>query len=199
MMLRAVLLSALLATPALAHDPHPPAATPPAATGQALPLALGGPFRLTDQHGNLRTEVDPEGRLQLLFFGYAACKAICTVALPQMASLTQRLRARGIPIRPIMVTVDPERDTPDVMARTLGALDPDFLGLTGSPEALAAIYRNFAVDNSVVFTEPSGQPVYAHGSLLYVIDRKGKFLTLIPPVLSDDRAEQIIAAFAPQG
>ena len=199
MTLRAALLSVLLATPALAHDTLPPPNPLPAVTGQALPLPLGGPFSLTDQHGNPRTEVDPEGRLQLLFFGYAACEAICTVALPQMAGLTQRLRARGIPIRPIMVTVDPERDTPQVMARVLGALDPDFVGLTGSPEALAATYRSFSVDNSVVFTNPSGQPVYAHGGLLYVLDGKGKFLTLIPPVLSDDRAEQIIAAFAPQG
>jgi protein SCO1 len=192
-MLRAALLAVLLASPVLAHDTHPPA------TGKALPLPLGGPFRLTDQHGNPRTEVDPDGRLQLIFFGYAACESICTVALPQMAGLTQRLRARGIAIRPIMITVDPDNDTPERMDHTLAPLDPDFLGLTGSPEALAAAYRNFAVDNAVVFTDPTGQPVYAHGSLLYVLSGQGKFLTVIPPVLSDDRAEAIIAAFAPQG
>lgn len=195
----AALLCALLAQPAVAHDTHQPASPPPAAAGKALPLPLGGPFRLTDQHGNTRTEVDPEGRLQLLFFGYAACESICTVALPQMAGLAQRLRARGIAIRPIMITVDPERDSGAVMARVLDALDPDFLGLTGSTEALAASWRNFAVESAVVFTDPAGQPVYAHGSLLYLLDGEGKFLTLIPPVLSDNRAEEIIAGYAPQG
>jgi protein SCO1 len=195
----AVLLAMLLASPAGAHDTVAPGDPLPSAMGQALPLPLGGPFTLTDQHGNARSQVDPEGRLQLLFFGYAACDSICTVALPQMAGLTARLRDRGVPIRPVMITVDPARDTPQAMAAALTPLDPDFLGLTGSPEALADVYRSFAVENQVVYTDPAGQPVYAHGSLLYVLDGQGKFLTIIPPILSDDRAEEIIAAFAPAG
>lgn len=199
MIVRAVLLVASLATPAVAHDTRANEKPLPAPTGQALPLPLGGPFRLTDQHGRERTEVDPEGRLQLLFFGYAACESICTVALPQMAGLTARLRARGIALRPIMITVDPERDTAPAIRHALGPLAPDFLGLTGSPEALAAVYRQFAVERSVVLADAAGQPVYAHGSFLYLLDGQGKFLTIIPPVLSDDRAEEIIAAFAPQG
>lgn len=179
---------------ASAHDaPHP--ALPPA-EGVPLPFALGGPFTLTDQHGRTRTEADPDGRLQLLFFGYANCEAICTVALPQMAGIVQNLRARGIPVRPVMVTVDPENDTPEVMDAALEKLDPDFVGLTGSTEALAATYKAFSVENSVVFTNPAGNPVYAHGSLLYLLDGDGGFLTVIPPILSDERATEIIAAFA---
>ena len=184
-MLWAALVAVMLATGAAAQDP--------------LPLPLGGPFTLIDQHGQIRSEVDPGGRLQLVFFGYAACESICSVALPQMAHLAARLHARGIGVTPIMVTVDPDHDTPKAMDRVLGALDPDFVGLTGSPEALAAARRNFAVERTVVFTDPAGQPVYAHGSLLYLLDGEGKFLTLIPPVLSDDRAEEIIAGYAPQG
>lgn len=199
MIWRAALIAVVLAHPALAHDTHPTAKPPPATAGQALPLPLGGAFRLTDQHGNSRTEVDPEGRLQLLFFGYAACESICTVALPQMATLTKRLRDQGIAIRPVMVTVDPENDTPEAMVRALAPLDADFVGLTGTPEALAAVYRSFAIESSVVFTDPAGQPVYAHGSLLYVLDGQGKFLTILPPILSDDRAAEIIAAFAVGG
>ncbi|MGQ0565044.1 MAG: SCO family protein [Gemmobacter sp.] len=199
MRIPALLIAALLAAPAAAHDSQPHARTLPAPAGQALPLPLGGPFRLTDQHGRERTEVDPDGRLQLLFFGYAACESICSVALPQMAGLAARLRAKGIPIRPVMITVDPDRDTGPAMDRVLAPLDPDFVGLTGSPEALEAAYRHFAVENEVVFINPAGQPVYAHGSLLYLLDGQGRFLTLIPPILSDDRAEAIIAAFAPPG
>ena len=154
---------------------------------------------LTDQHGRPRTEVDPEGRLQRVFFGYAACESICTVALPQIARLAQHLRDRGIAIRPIMITVDPENDTPQVMDHALAALDADFLGLTGTPQALAAVYRRFAIENSVVFTDLAGQPVYAHGSLLYLLDAQGRLLSILPPVLADDRLEGIIAAFAVRG
>jgi protein SCO1/2 len=194
----AALALCAVAAAANAHDaPH---GTPPlpAAEGLALPLALGGPFTLTDQHGRTRTEADPDGRLQLLFFGYAHCEAICTVALPQMAGIVQDLRAQGIPVRPVMVTVDPDRDTPEVMAEVLEKLDPDFVGLTGAAKALAATYRAFSVENTVVFTDPAGNPVYAHGSLLYLLDGQGRFLTVIPPILSDERAVEIIAAFAPR-
>ncbi len=183
---------------ALAHDAaHAPQAIPPA-EGVPLPFALGGPFTLTDQFGQTRTEADPDGRLQLLFFGYANCEAICTVALPQMAGIVQDLRAKGLAVRPVMITVDPDRDTPEVMAAALAKLDPDFVGLTGSSQALAATYKAFAVENTVVFTDPDGNPVYAHGSLLYLLDGEGRFLTVIPPILSDERAAEIIAAFAPR-
>lgn len=168
----------------------------PAPSGLPLPLNLGGPFALIDQHGASRTEADPEGRLQLLFFGYAACDSICTLALPQMAEIAERLAARGIPLRPVLITVDPVRDTPQAMAPVLEALHPEFTGLTGSDATLAAVWRAFSVDRTVVFTDPADGPVYAHGSLLYLLDGQGRFLTLIPPILSDARAADIIAAFA---
>ncbi len=198
-MMRWAAFLAVAALPALAHDAKPHANALPAATGVPLPLPLGGPFTLTDQHGQPRTEADPHGSLQLLFFGYANCESICTVALPQMAAIAARLRARDIALTPVMVTVDPLRDTPALMAEELGKLDPAFVGLTGNDSALAAVYASYAIENSVVFTDPAGQPVYAHGSLLYLLDGQGKFLTIIPPILSDERAEEIIAAFAPAG
>jgi protein SCO1/2 len=186
--IRALAVLALLAAPALADD---------APAGLALPLDIGGPFTLTDQFGNSRTEADPQGRLQLLFFGYATCESICTVALPQMAALAEAMAARGVPLTPVMVTVDPERDTPPAMAAALGQLHPAFVGLTGSDPALAAIYRAFGVERSVVFTDPAGAPVYAHGSLLYLLDGQGRFLTVLPPILSDEKMIEIISGYAP--
>lgn len=203
-MRRAAVLAALLAAalPAWAHDgvAHDGAAAAAAATaGLPLPLALGGPFRLIDQTGAVRTEADPDGHLQLLFFGYAACESICTVALPQMAAIAEGLAARGIALTPVMITVDPARDTPEAMAPVLAELHPDLIGLTGSDAALAAVWRAFSIERSVVFHDPAGAPVYAHGSLLYLLDGQGRFLTLIPPILSDARAIEIIAGFAPNG
>lgn len=193
--LAVALALAVVAVPSLAHDA---AQGLPPAEGVPLPFALGGPFALTDQFGQTRTEADPEGRLQLLVFGYAHCEAICSVALPQMADIVQDLKLQGIAVRPLMITVDPDRDTPEVMAEVLGELDTDFVGLTGTPEALAAAYKAFSVENAVVFHDPAGNPVYAHGSLLYLLDGEGRFLTMIPPILSDERAAEIIAAFAPR-
>jgi protein SCO1 len=115
-----------------------------------------------------------------------------------MAGIVQDLRAKGLAVRPVMITVDPDRDSPEVMAAALEKLDPDFVGLTGSPQALEATYKAFSVENTVVFTDPAGNPVYAHGSLLYLLDGQGRFLTVIPPILSDERAAEIIAAFAPR-
>lgn len=194
--MKPLLLALLLATPVAAHDAARDAPNLPAAQGIPLPLPLGGAFSLVDQFGQTRTEVDPDRQLQLVFFGYAACDSICTVALPQMAGIAQRLRNRGIALRPVMITVDPARDTPAVMARVLNTMDAEFVGLTGSEAALQAAYDAFAIETTVVFTDPAGAPVYAHGSLLYLLDGQGQFLTIIPPILSDDRVEEIIAAFA---
>lgn len=187
----ALALGALLAAaPALAEAPAP--------AGLPLPLNLGGPFTLTDQHGAARTEADPQGRLQLLFFGYASCDSICSVALPQMAAIAEGLAARGVGLTPVMVTVDPARDTPPAMAEALARLHPDFVGLTGSDAALSAVWRAFAIERSVVFEDPAGGAVYAHGSLLYLLDGQGRFLTVIPPILSDDRVIDIVAGYAPR-
>lgn len=204
MILRALGLGALLWAPAaLAHDGVVHKSEAEAAGHQAegvpLPFDLGGPFALIDQNGAPRTEADPAGHLQLLFFGYANCREICSAALPQMAEIAAGLAARGIPLTPVMITVDPARDTVETLGPALAKFSPDFVGLTGSPEALAKAYRLFAIESEEVFEDPQYGPVYAHGSFLYVLDGKGKFLTVIPPVLSSARVIEIIAAYAPAG
>jgi protein SCO1/2 len=187
----------LSACPALGETQRAPAQAG-ASVGLPLPLNLGGPFSLTDQFGRIRTQADPQGHLQLIFFGYANCESICMVALPQMATLAEALAARGVPLTPVMITVDPDRDTPGSMAAALAKLHPDFVGLTGPAPALAAAYKAFAIESSVVFTDPAGAPVYAHGSLLYLLDGKGRFLTVLPPILADETMIEIISGYAPK-
>jgi protein SCO1/2 len=116
-----------------------------------------------------------------------------------MAALAERLRGEGIAVRPVLITVDPLRDTPEVMAAKLAEFDPDFVGLTGSQEELTATYRKFGVEAVEVAQEPDGQPIFAHGSFIYLLDGAGKLLTVLPPILSDDRAAEIVAAFAARG
>lgn len=210
MMLRLAVAAMLLSgTAALAHDGHVhggtaavgdrPALIPDAAatTGPAapLPVDLGGPFTLTDQDGASRTEADPDGRMQLLFFGYAHCESICLTALPNMAETAQILSQRGIQTRPVMITVDPARDTPEALGAALLRFHPDFVGLTGDAEALAVAYGNYQIDTQQLFVDPRSGPVYAHGGFIYLLDGNGRFLTLVPPVLSPDRMADLVARY----
>jgi hypothetical protein len=87
------------------------------------PPDIGGPFRLIDQFGRARSEADPDGRPQLLFFGYATCPGICSAVLPQLAALTDRLAETGVAVTPVLVTVDPTLDTVESLARR-GTPDP---------------------------------------------------------------------------
>jgi protein SCO1 len=201
------LIAALLLTPALAcaHDgkvhateDEAAAHAAPVPEGLPLPFDLGGPFTLTNQQGQPRTEADPDGHLQLLFFGYAQCREICSAALPQMVAITEGLAANGIAITPILITVDPARDTVAVMGPAMAALSPDFVGLTGTQDALAVAYKAFSIESSFQFDDPASGPVYAHGSFIYLLDGTGKFLTVLPPILSNERMMVIIAAHAAQ-
>lgn len=199
-------LAILCAPMSLAHDEgvvhgtkteaEAHAALPPA-QGLGLPVNLGGPFTLIDQTGQTRTEADPDGHLQLLFFGYANCREICSVALPQMAEIKAGLATRGIALTPVMITVDPARDTPKTMGPALAAYGTGFIGLTGTNATLQAAYDAFSVEKTILFEDPEFGPVYAHGSLLYLLDGQGKFLTVIPPILTSERAIDIITAYAP--
>lgn len=165
------------------------------AADTAFPL-FGGEWSLTDHHGRTRTEADPEGRLQLLFFGYATCEAICTVALPLMADLAARLAAEGIAVAPLVITVDPERDTVAAMGPALAAHAPGLTGLTGTEAALAHVRDLFHVERTLLFTDPRGVPVYAHGSHVFVLDGDGAFLTLLPPVLAPEAMADIVRGYA---
>ncbi len=161
-----------------------------------LPVNLGGPFALVDQFGAARTQADPDGNLQLLFFGYASCQQICASALPQMADVADALALRGHAVTPVMITVDAARDTPARMAEELGAYSPLFVGLTGDAEALAAAHAAYQIDTVEMFTDPEWGPVYAHGSFIFVLDGDGRFLTALPPILPTDRLTDIVAGYA---
>lgn len=194
---------ALAAAPAAAHDgvkhdTADEAARHESVGGPAtpLPFELGGAFTLIDQTGAARSEADPEGRMQLLFFGYANCPAICSVALPRMAEMTDLAVAAGHAVRPLLVTVDPARDTPEAMRAALPKWHADMTGLTGDEAALAHVRSLFQVERKLVFEDPEHGPIYAHGSHIYLLDSAGEVLTLIPPIVSPEHGAKIIAKYA---
>jgi len=163
----------------------------PALTQTALPFNVGGHYALVNHHGAPHTQSDPDGLPQLLFFGYANCPGICTAALPLMGDVTTALAESGIALRPVMITVDPARDTVENMAEPLTKLHPDFIGLTGDAGALADAYAAFSVDHALAYQDPDYGPVYTHGSMIYLLDAAGTVLTLIPPVMDTHHATQV--------
>ena len=181
-MIRSALISLALTTPALAESP--------------LPFNVGGDYALTNQHGAAYTQVDPDGKPQLLFFGYANCQEICSAALPLMAQTVDDVSAAGIDAVPVMITVDPVRDTLETLGPALAEHHPDFVGLTGDAPALQAAYDAYQIEIEEVFTDPEFGPVYAHGSFIYLLDKHGKVLTLLPPILPPEALADIVKKYA---
>lgn len=166
-----------------------------AAAQSPFPLALGGSYALTDQFNNTRTEKDPAGRPQLVFFGYVNCPDICTAALPLMADVTTQLETQGHDITPIMITIAPDQDTVETMDAPLAKWHPDFIGLTGEIDALQDAYKAFSVEIKPMFEDPEYGWIYAHGSFIHLLDGDGKVLTLILPTLGTDRVVDIVSKY----
>lgn len=171
----------------------------PVAAGDALPFALGGSFTLLDQHGEVRTAADPHGHAQLLFFGYANCPGICATAMPMMAEAVEAMAEVGIPLQPVMITVDPKRDRVGNMEGPLLDVHPDFIGLTGSEAALEQAYKAFGVERTLAFTDPEYGDVFTHGSLVYLLDGDGRVLTLLPPILDSAHVAGVIRGYLAPG
>lgn len=157
--------------------------------------AIGGPFRLVDQFGRDRTEADPDGLAQLVFFGFARCEAMCLMTLPDVAATVDLLAEAGHEVRPVMITIDPEGDTPETLRPAMAAFHPEMIGLTGPPDAVAAARRAFQVPAERLGETPDGVPIYAHGLYVYLLDADGGFLTLMPPILGPERMAEIVSGY----
>lgn len=174
-----------------AHRTPDPA---PAAEGLPFPVQIDARFALTDQTGRAVTEQDFRGAPMVLFFGYANCQSVCSVALPHIGEAMEILGAAGAPIAPVMITVDPARDTPAALAETLPRYHPRLVGLTGTPEALAEARAVFQVKTEQVAADPDGGPIFAHGSFIYLIDGDGRVKSVLPPILPPERLAEVIRA-----
>lgn len=188
------------------HEPAP--ANPPDLAASFIPsldntpgfpAIKNGDFRLVDQHGNERTSASPNGEYQLLFFGYAKCKAICSVALPTMAEATDLLAAMGHLVTPVLITVDPKRDTVAALRDAVPDMHRKMVGLTGQEEALSKAYDAFQVTKTFVFEHPDEGAVYTHGSNIFLLSPDGEFRTLLPPITSPVRIAEIVAGYIREG
>jgi protein SCO1/2 len=148
---------------------------------QSLPalVEIGGPFKLVDGAGKTVTDRDFRGKYMLVYFGYTHCPDVCPTTLSDMAGALDKLPAaeKGHVV-PLFITVDPVRDIPSVIGDYVHAFGPEFVGLTGSPEAVAAAEQEYHV---YAAKHPLAHGDYAmdHSSVLYVMGPDGKFLGVI--------------------
>lgn len=147
---------------------------PPSVTvGEA---AIRSEFSLTDHNGNRVTEADFLGRWQLVFFGFTHCPDVCPTTLAYMANVLDRFGSEVERVAPIFITVDPTRDTPEVMAEYVQAFHPKLVGLTGSEAEVAAAAQSFRVyyERMEEETAPDGY-LMAHSGHIYLMTPEGRF------------------------
>ena len=148
--------------------------------------AIGGPFTLVDQTGKTVTDADYRGKIKLVYFGYTYCPDLCPTTLATLAQALDRLTPpERDKIVPLFITVDPERDTPARMADYVAAFSPLLVGLTGSPEQIAAVekgYRIYAKRSDL----GGGNYGVDHSSLIYVMAADGHYLDHLDPNATAD-------------
>jgi protein SCO1/2 len=154
---------------------------------------IGGPFTLTDGAGRNVTDRDLRGRYMLVYFGYTFCPDVCPTTLAEMAGALERLGKDADRIAPVFITVDPARDTPTVMRDYVAAFGARIIGLTGTPEQIAQVTREYRV---YVTTHRSGEGrnyTVDHSSILYLMGPDGRF---VAPLRTDGTADQLAAQLA---
>ena len=139
--------------------------------------ALGSSFTMIASDGRVVTSADLSGRPYLVFFGYTHCPDYCPTTLFDISAVFKEL-GPDKKITAILVTVDPERDTPDVLRTYLGNFDYRIVGLTGDPPKTEAIAKTFRVYSRMV---PGGKPgdySVDHTGAVYLMDKRGKFVSV---------------------
>ncbi len=154
-------------------------------------LVGGGPFELVDHTGRAVTDEDFRGRFLLVYFGFTTCPGVCPTALQEMTQALDLLGAQGNEIQPLLVTIDPERDTPAVLADYVAQIHPRLIGLTGSAAQIKAVADGYKVYYARAESD-DGDYLMDHTSILYLMDREGRYAAHfghgIPP---DDLAKAI--------
>ncbi|MDM0012408.1 SCO family protein [Variovorax sp. J22P168] len=131
-------------------------------------------FSLSDADGKVRTMADFKGKAVVLFFGYAQCPDVCPTTMTEMAQVKQQLGADGDKLQVLFVTVDPTRDTPEVMKAYMGAFDPAFVALIPTPEQLSALAKDFKVYYKKVDGKTPSSYSMDHSAASFVYDPQGR-------------------------
>ncbi len=157
--------------------------------------AIGGPFSLTNHLGQRVTEKDFAGRYLLVFFGFTNCPDVCPAGLQVMSAALDKLGAKADGVMPIFVTVDPARDTPEVMKAYASAFHPRLVGLTGTEAEIQAMSKTYRVYAKRV-DDPGSPDGYTmdHSGFIYLMDQAGAYLSHFSNSANPDEIANRIAA-----
>jgi protein SCO1 len=161
---------------------------------QPAALTVGGPFSLIDGDEHPVTDKTWRGKYMLVYFGYTFCPDVCPTTLSAVADALDVLGPKADRIQPLFITVDPKRDTAAVVKQYAAAFGPRIIGLTGSPEQIAAAAKAYRVYYAEHRTGP-GPDDYSmdHSSVLYLMGPDGRF---IQPVRADQTGPELAAVLA---
>jgi protein SCO1/2 len=166
---RAILFGIAVATALVLGQPRVRAAN--------SPVTIGGPFTLTSPDGTPVTEQTYRGKWLLVFFGYTSCPDTCPTALLEIVAALTRLGPDADKLQPLFITVDPLRDTPAVMGNYTQSFDPRIVGLSGTPQQIAAVAQEYGVYYAPHKSGPDAEnDVMDHSTYLYLMDPDGKFV-----------------------
>jgi protein SCO1/2 len=147
---------------------------------QGMLPAIGGPFSLEGPQGPV-TDRDFAGRYRLMFFGYTFCPDVCPTALSTVAAALDKLpAAQRERLAPIFVTIDPARDTPQVLKDYVAAFHPSIIGLSGTDQQIAEVAKSFKVYYAKVKGSKEGEYSMDHSAILYLMGPDGKFVAHFP-------------------
>jgi protein SCO1 len=148
-------------------------------------------FALTDHNGQPRTIKDFAGKVVIMFFGYTQCPDVCPTTMAELAEIRKLLGKEGDKVQGLFVTIDPERDTPDVLKGYMANFDPTFLALYTSPDKLVALAKDYKVYYKKVDGKTPTSYTMDHSAGSYVYDTKGALRLYTrygggtPPLVSD--------------
>jgi protein SCO1/2 len=166
---------------------HPPAPGIIAGAPQ-----IGGPFTLVDHTGREVTELTFRGKYLLIFFGFANCPDVCPLALDRFAQVLEHLGPDAANVQPLLISVDPERDTPAVLKGYVTAVDPRILGLTGTLEQVKAAASAYKVYFAKEPPDERGGYAVSHSSYEYLMGPDGVNRYVFRPEAEPERIAELI-------
>ena len=155
---------------------------------------IGGPFALTDTQNRLRRDSEFRGRVMLVYFGFTSCPGVCPTDLLEIGQALRRLGPSASQVAPLFITLDPERDTRQLLKAYLPAFHPQLIGLTGTPTDIDRVAESFKVYHANVPVEGALGYTIDHSAYIYIVDRDGRYAGFLPPGSSAERIAAVLQA-----
>lgn len=153
---------------------------------------IGGPFTLIDHTGTVRTDADFRGKLLLVYFGFTHCPDVCPTDLMAIGGALKALGPLADQVQALFISLDPQRDTPALLAAYVESFHERVVGLTGDETAIRRAARAFKVYFRRVAGKGEDDYGFDHSAYIYLMDRAGKFIGVFPPATAPERIAQVL-------